>query len=187
MRRRKQKQQAAAAISPLALSHEDAARSATDSHYSSGGSGGSPASGTAPPSEPLTEEEVFERTSESGWYVVDEDAEMRPVAYRRSPRFDDRTERTAAPGMLLRAVSELPEWVQCSNRLWLVRATPAAQPAPPPYAQRPSSQLTLRLCLFSRAALCPRPSHLECEPLLQAWLHPYPASTASPVPPRPRR
>ncbi len=84
-------------------------------------SGGSPASGIAPPSDPLTEEAIFERTSESGWYTVDNDGFNRPVAYRRTPRFDDRTDRTAKPKMLFRSVEELPEWVQASNRLWLVR------------------------------------------------------------------
>lgn len=92
-------------------------------------SGGSPASGIAPPSDPLTEEAIFERTSESGWYTVDNDGFNRPVAYRRTPRFDDRTDRTAKPKMLFRSVEELPEWVQASNRLWLVRCPPPAIPS----------------------------------------------------------
>ena len=122
-RSRKAKQQAVAQLSaPLALSDDAAPHSATTQNQS----GGSP-QGMASPDDPMSEEAIFERTSESGWYVVDDDGYNRPVAYRRTPRFDDRTERTAMPKMLFRAVAELPEWVQASNRLWLVR-----QPCIPP-------------------------------------------------------
>ena len=57
-----------------------------------------------------------------GWYthVVNADPEGRPVAYCRTPRMDDRTRFSATPGTRLRVVSAVPEWVQCSNQLWLV-------------------------------------------------------------------
>ena len=99
--------------------------------------GGSPPAGIAAPSDPLSDAEIAARTSPSGWYRVDEDDDRRPVAYRRTPRFDDRTERTAAAGMLLKSAAELPEWVQCSNRLWLPRCFVSA--VDPPRAESPPS------------------------------------------------
>lgn len=107
---------------PLAFSGDARPPSDAEAQTTSrGSSGGSPASGIAPPSDPLSEEAIFERTSASGWYVVDDDGFNRPVAYRRTPRFDDRAERTAHPRMLFKATEELPEWVRANNSLWLVR------------------------------------------------------------------
>jgi hypothetical protein len=57
-------------------------------------------------------------------HVVNDDPEGRPVAYRRTPRMDDRTRFSATPGTRLRVVSAVPEWVQCSNQLWLVSKHP---------------------------------------------------------------
>ena len=130
MRRRSRKRAQSASEAQLSgpLSLTDDARRPASEVEAYDGSGGSPACGIAPPSEPLSEEAIFERTSESGWYTVDDDGLNRPVAYRRTPRFDDRSERTATPRMLFKSVEELPEWVQASNRLWLVRL---ARPRPP--------------------------------------------------------
>ena len=128
-RSRKREQPTSGAQLSAPLSLKDDVRRSASGVQAYGGSGGSPASGIAPPSEPLSEEAIFERTSESGWYTVDDDGLNRPVAYRRTPRFDDRSERTAKPRMLFKSVEELPEWVQASNRLWLVRLARPPSPA----------------------------------------------------------
>ena len=148
-RSRKAKQQAVAQLSaPLALSDDAAPHSATTQNQS----GGSP-QGMASPDDPMSEEAIFERTSESGWYVVDDDGYNRPVAYRRTPRFDDRTERTAMPKMLFRATAELPEWVQASNRLWLVRQ-PCIPPPPTPVCSRPLPHIELSPCFLCAQPRC---------------------------------
>ena len=74
----------------------------------------------------LSHQPIASDVTADGWYthVVNDDPEGRPVAYRRTPRMDDRTRFSATPGTRLRVVSEVPEWIQCSNQLWLVRKQP---------------------------------------------------------------
>ena len=64
-------------------------------------------------------------------HVVNDDLEGRPVAYRNTPCLEDRNVRPPlAPGTRVRVVLEDTdaqgmEWVQCSNKLWLVRPNQA--------------------------------------------------------------
>ena len=157
---------------PLALDADKPASTSEACAASFGVSGGSPASGIAPPSDPLSEEAIFERTSATGWYMVDDDGFNRPVAYRRTPRFDDRAERTAPPRMLFRSVEELPEWVQASNRLWLVRSPPSS-PCGALFAHlRIDLLIPCAICVRSHVASFQWPIHrrlgrLELAPLRQ--------------------